>query len=110
MDWVAYMEHLQAALKEFDPTADPNEETLIRYFQNNLYLSIWAQMDNQRRDLDAWEEVMEKVKAKAGLQPPSRIRKIDSICPKKYKPSIKKDKNDAYWEHCNEASNKNQKG
>ena len=49
------------------------------------------------------------VKAKAGLQPHSMIREIDSRCPKRHKPSVKKDKNNAYWEHHNEASNKDKK-
>ena len=52
---------------------------------------------------------MEKVvnaKTKAGLQPHSMIKEIDSKCPKKYKPSVKKDKYNAYWDYRNEASNK----
>ena len=32
------------------------------------------------------------IKEKASLQPPSKIKEIDSKCPKDYKPSIKKDK------------------
>ena len=32
------------------------------------------------------------------------IRKIDSKCPKRHRPSVKKDKNNAYREHHNEAS------
>ena len=99
------MEHLQAILKEFDPVAAPNKETLIRYFWDGLCLSIWAQVDNREQDLNAWKEVVEKAvnaEAKAGLQPHSMIREINSRCPKKHRPSIKKDKNDAYWEHRNE--------
>ena len=40
------MEYLQAILKEFDPITTSNKETLICYFQNCLYLSIQAQVDN----------------------------------------------------------------
>ncbi len=51
-------------------------------------------------------EKVGNIKVKTNLQPPSGTREIDSRCPKRYKPSVKKDKVDAYWEHCNEASNK----
>ena len=44
------------------------------------------------------------VKAKANLQPPFYIREIDSKYPKNYRPSVKKDKEDANWEHRDEAS------
>ena len=44
------------------------------------------------------------VKAKAGLQPHSMIKELDSKCPKRRRPSVKKDKNDTYWEHRNKAS------
>ena len=43
---------------------------------------------------------------KANLQPPFYIREIDSKCPKGYCPSVKKDKEDANWEHRDEASSK----
>lgn len=45
-------------------------------------------------------------KAKASLQPSSGTREINSRYPKKYKPLVKKDKNDANQEHRNEVSNK----
>ena len=53
---------------------------------------------------------MEKARdaeAKANLQAPFYIKEIDSKCPKGYCLSVKKDKEDANWEYCNEASNKN---
>ena len=112
MDQAAYMEHLQAVFQEFDPVAAPNKRTLIRYFRDGLRLSIWAQVDNREQDLDMGKEVIEKVvdaKTKAGLQPHSMMREIDSKCPKRHKPSIKKDKNDAYWEHYYEASKDKEK-
>ncbi len=59
-------------------------------------------MDNRGRDLDAWEEVVEKAvnaEAKASLQPPSGTREIDSRCPKGFRPSVKKDKDEANREH-----------
>ena len=42
-------------------------------------------------------------KAKVGLQPHSMIKEIDSRCPKEYRSLVKKDKDNAYWKHCNEA-------
>ena len=70
LDWATYLEHLQVVLKKFDPTTILNKETLICYFQEGLRISIQAQLDNQGRDLDVWDKVVEKVvnvKAKAGL-------------------------------------------
>ncbi len=52
LDWAAHLEHLQAVLKEFDPTGAPNETTLIRYFWVGLRPSIRAQLDHWKRDLD----------------------------------------------------------
>ncbi len=106
LDWAVHLEHLQAVLKEFDPTGAPNETTLIHYFRKGLRPSIQAQLDYQRRDLDGWEEVMEKagdVEAKANLQSPFYVRDINARCPKGYCPSAKKDKEDTYWEPQNEA-------
>ncbi len=44
------------------------------------------------------------VEAKANLQPPFYIRDIDVRCPKGYRLSAKKDKEDTYQEPQNEAS------
>ena len=44
------------------------------------------------------------VEAKANLQPPFYVREIDSKCPKGYRPSVKKDKEDANREYRNKAS------
>ena len=62
--------------------------------------------------MDAWDKIVEKavdVKAKASLQLPSGTREINSKCPKKYRPLVKKDMDDAYWEQRNKASNRNKK-
>ncbi len=109
LDWAAHLEPLQAVLKEFVPTAALNEETLICYFREGLRPSIRAQLDNRGRDLDAWDEMVEKTvnaEAKASLQPPSGTRKIDSRCSKGYRPLVKKDKDNTYWEQRDETSNK----
>ncbi len=70
LDKTAHLEHLQAVFKEFDLSGTPNETTLIRYFQERLCPSIWAQLDHQKQDLYGWEEVVEKTgdaEAKANL-------------------------------------------
>lgn len=46
------------------------------------------------------------MEVKVSLQSPSGTKKIDSRCLKNYRPSVKKDKNDANWEHQDEVSNK----
>ncbi len=107
LDWATYLEYLQAMLKEFDPSGAPNKTTLIRYFQEGLSPSIWAQLDHRGRDLDDWEEVVEKagdVEAKANLQPSFYVRDIDVRCPKGHRPSSKKDKENTYREPQSEAS------
>ena len=56
-----------------------------------------------------WDKIVKKtvdIEANANLQPPFRTKKIDSRYPKEYKLLAKKDKNNASWEYCNEASNK----
>ncbi len=53
------------------------------------------------------DKVVEKsrdTKAKANLKPPFYIREIDAKCPKGYRSLVKKDKENTYWEHRNEAS------
>ncbi len=46
LNWAAHLEHLQAVLKEFDPSGAPNETTLIRYFREGFRPSIRAQLDH----------------------------------------------------------------
>ncbi len=94
-------------LKEFNPTGAPNKTTQIRYFQEGLYLSIQAQLGHQGRDLDVWEEVVEKagdVETKTNLQPLFYVRDINARCPKSHHPSGEKDKEDTYQESCNKVS------
>ena len=95
LDWAAHLEHLQAVLGEFDPVAAPNDDSLIRYFREDLRPSIQAQLDARGRDLDSWDEVVEKAvdaEAKASLQLPSRTREIDFRCPRDERPSKTNDK------------------
>ena len=69
-------------------------------------------MNNQRQDIDVWKKVVEKAvdaKAKTGFQPHSIIREIDSRCPKEYRPSVKKNKNDAYRKHRDKVSKDKEK-
>ena len=59
-----------------------------------------------------WEKVVKKavdVEAKASLQPSFETREIDSRCPKRYKPLVYKDKDDAYWEQRDGAFYKDKK-
>ena len=56
---------------------------MIQYFQENLRPSFRAPLDVRDKDLDSWDEVVDKtvdVKAKASLQAPSGTRKIDFQC------------------------------
>ena len=71
-------------LKEFDFAVTFTEKVLICYFCNNLRPSIQAQIDEQNRDLDVWEEAIKKAidaKAKVACQPQSLMKKIDNCYP-----------------------------
>lgn len=57
---------------------------MIQYFLESLRPFIRVQLDSQGRELDFWEEVVEKAfnaEVKALLQLSSSTRKIDSRCP-----------------------------
>lgn len=59
-------------------------------------------MDNRRRDLDLWKEVVKKAvnaKVKTSLQIPSKTTKIDSRYPKGYRPSAKKNNEESIQKH-----------
>lgn len=76
-------------LKEFDPLAAPNEEVLIRCFREGLRPSIQAQMDSRHRELDSWDEVLDKAieaESKAALQSATSIREMDARCWKGRRP------------------------
>ena len=95
LDWAAYLEHLQAVLREFDPAATLNKETMIRYFQEHLSPSVRTQLDTQGRNQDSWEEVVEKAvnaEAKALLQSSSSICDLDSQYPHENRPTRKEEK------------------
>lgn len=47
-------------LRKFNFIAAPNKDVLICYFQDDLRLLIRAQMDKQSRNLDNWDEAIEK--------------------------------------------------
>lgn len=98
MDWAAHLENLQAVLKEFDTVAAPNEDLLIRYFRDGLRPSIRAQLDERDRDLDNWQEVIERAidaEAKAGRQAPSLARESDARCPRGQRPIKSRDQKDS---------------
>ena len=68
---------------------------MIRCFLEGLRPSIRAQLDARGRELDSWEEAVEKAvnaEAKALLQPSSSTREIDSKCPRGNRPAKKEEK------------------
>ena len=96
-DWTAYLKYLLVVFWEFDPAATPSEEIMIRYFREGLRPSVRAQLDTWGRDLDFWEEPVEKAvnaEAKAMLQSSFSTCEMDSRCPQEYKP-VKKEEKDS---------------
>ena len=68
---------------------------MIRCFLEGLKPSIRAQMDTRGRDLNSWEEAVEKAvnaEAKAMLQSSASTRDIDSRCPRGNRPARKEEK------------------
>ena len=66
----AHLKHLQAVFQKFDSVVASNKDTMIRYFQEGLQPSIRAQLNVKNRDLDFWNEVVDKtvdIEAKASL-------------------------------------------
>lgn len=79
-DQAAHLKYLQAILIRFDTDGAPDKPTPIRFFYKDLKPFIKAQIEQNGRELNSWEELIEKtidVKAKSILQSPSSIRKID---------------------------------
>ena len=79
-------------LQEFDLTTTLNKENMIQYFQESLRAFIRAQLDIRGRELDSWEEAVEKAinaKAKTLVQSSSSTREIDSKCSQENKPAKK---------------------
>ena len=67
---------------------------MIWYFRKSLRPSIRAQLDTRGRDLDSWEEAVEKAvnaEAKTMLQSSSSTRDMDSRCPRGNRKKDKKD-------------------
>ena len=60
LDWAAHLENLQVVLREFDSVAAPNKDIMIRYFREGLQPSIEAWLDIWDRELDSWDEVVDK--------------------------------------------------
>ena len=72
----------QAILVEFDADGAPEESDLIRFFCEGLKPSIKAQIEQRGRELDSWDELVEKAidaEAKARLQPASILCEIDRL-------------------------------
>ncbi len=68
-----------------------------------------AQLDNWVWYLNVWNKVIEKainIEVKASLQLPFKIREIDSRYLRNYRPSIKKNKDDANREYRNRNKDK----
>ncbi len=82
-DWASHLEHLQSILLEFDADGAKEESDLIRFFWEELKSCIKAEMEQRGRELDNWEEIVEKAigaKAKADLWPVSYVKDTDHRC------------------------------
>ena len=83
LEWAAHFKHLQSILTEFDSIGAPTETTIIQYFREGLKPPIKAKIDPCDRELDSFEELVEKaieVEAKAALRPGFYARETDHRC------------------------------
>lgn len=60
IDWLAYMEHFQSVLKEFDTVVTHSDKFFMKYFRNGLRPSIHVQLDEKNHGLDNWQEVIKR--------------------------------------------------
>lgn len=66
-------------------------------------------MNNQRRNLNVWKEVIEKaidIEGRTSLEPLFGTKKINFRCPKSYRSSVKKNKDKANQKHWDEDKDK----
>ena len=84
LDWVFYLKYLQSILLKFDAYEIPEKPTIIKYFQEGLRPSILAEMQQHNRELDSFEDTIQKAvdtKAKAAFRLCSTTRETDKHCP-----------------------------
>ena len=82
-DWAAHLKYLQFILIEFNSDCALEEGTMIRYFQEGLWLSVQVKMEQRGRELDSFEEIVEKAvdaKTKAAFKPRSYVRNTNQYC------------------------------
>lgn len=60
-DWVIQLEHLQFILKEFDVNKISKETDLICYFQEAFKPSIQVEIENQIKEYEDWNVLIQKV-------------------------------------------------
>ena len=80
---MSHLEHLQSILLNFNSVAVPTKITMVRYFEEDLKLSIKAEMDQNNSQLIDYEELIVKAvkaEAKAGLRLSVYVQKTDLSC------------------------------
>lgn len=81
-----HFKHLQFILHKFDTAASLIKLTMVRYFEEDLKLSIKAEIDQDAHQLDSFEDLVTKTvkaKIKAGLRPNLYVCKTDYYCPQR---------------------------
>lgn len=61
VDWVVYLEYLQAIFKKYNFIAASNDDILICYFQKKIHLFIQAQLNNLGQNLDICDKIVQKI-------------------------------------------------
>ena len=80
LDWIAYLEHLQSILLEYDPVGAPTKPTMLRYFREGLKSSIIAELKHRDLELESFDQMVKKAvdaEAKSALRPRSSTKEMD---------------------------------
>lgn len=83
LDWDLHFKYLQSILREFNPAGAPEKLNMIQYFRQGLKPSIRAEIEKHSRELDSFEELVEKTKdakAKAALRPRLYVKETNQHC------------------------------
>lgn len=89
IDQFWHLKYLQSVLKKFDAVIAHLNNFPIQYLQNGLKLSIYAQLDKKNRDLDNWQEVIERAintKAQIACQVLFLVKESNIHYPRSHKP------------------------
>ena len=83
LDWAAHLEYLLSILLEYNLVGVSTKPKMLRYFQEDLKLSVLAKLEYQDLKLESFNQMIKKTvnaEAKSALRPCSSTKEIDQNC------------------------------